>query len=56
MHKCALCDQPLRPCAEWKGIDGRFYCSEFCADAGEPSEAPPVPDAKFSGFTAGAHQ
>jgi len=20
---------------EWKGNDGRFYCNEFCADAGE---------------------
>ena len=20
---------------EWKGSDGRFYCNEFCADAGE---------------------
>jgi hypothetical protein len=19
---------------EWKGSDGRFYCNEFCADAG----------------------
>ena len=33
--RCASCGQPfkLRPhyieC--WKGSDGRFYCSEFCA-------------------------
>ena len=35
MHNCAFCKNPLRPLAEWKGHDGRFYCSEFCADAGE---------------------
>jgi hypothetical protein len=33
MHDCAFCKNPLRPLAEWKGNDGRFYCSEFCADA-----------------------
>jgi len=35
MHDCAFCKNPLRPLAEWKGNDGRFYCSEFCADAGD---------------------
>ena len=35
MHNCAFCRNPLRPLAEWKGNDGLFYCSEFCADAGE---------------------
>src|ERR1044071_6154518 len=35
MHHCAFCKNPLRPLTEWKGNDGRFYCSEFCADAGE---------------------
>ena len=35
MHHCAFCRNPLKPLAEWKGNDGRFYCSEFCADAGE---------------------
>jgi hypothetical protein len=35
MHNCAFCKNPLRPLAEWKGNDGLFYCSEFCADAGE---------------------
>ena len=35
MHNCAFCRNPLRPLAEWKCNDGRFYCSEFCADAGE---------------------
>ena len=35
MHNCAFCKNPLRPLTEWKGNDGRFYCSEFCADAGE---------------------
>ena len=48
MHDCAFCKTPLRPLAEWKGSDGCFYCSEFCADAGnmeisnivQPSERP----------------
>ena len=35
MHHYAFCRNPLKPLAEWKGNDGRFYCSEFCADAGE---------------------
>jgi hypothetical protein len=35
MHNCAFCKNPLRPLQEWKGNDGRFYCSEFCADAGD---------------------
>jgi hypothetical protein len=35
MRDCALCKRPIRPLADWKGHDGRFYCSEFCADAGE---------------------
>jgi hypothetical protein len=38
MHNCAFCRNPLRPLAEWKGNDRRFYCSEFCADAGETVE------------------
>jgi hypothetical protein len=38
MHNCAFCRNPLKPLAEWKGTDGRFYCSEFCADAGETFE------------------
>jgi len=44
MHHCAFCKNPLRPLTEWKGNDGRFYCSEFCADAGEldvPNQANP---------------
>ena len=43
MHACAFCKNALRPLAEWKGNDGRFYCSEFCADAGdiETSCSPP---------------
>jgi hypothetical protein len=45
MHHCAFCNNPLRRLTEWKGIDGRFYCSEFCADAGDsempsPSKSP----------------
>ena len=35
MDNCAFCKNPLRPLAEWKANDGRFYCSEFCADAGD---------------------
>ncbi len=35
MHHCAFCKNPLSPLTEWKGNDGRFYCSEFCADAGD---------------------
>src|ERR1043166_355989 len=35
MHNCAFCKNPLRPLTEWNVNDGRFYCSEFCADAGE---------------------
>jgi hypothetical protein len=27
---------------EWKGIDGRFYCNEFCADGGETLDVPVV--------------
>lgn len=36
---CAFCKNPLRPLTEWKANDGRFYCSEFCADAGHTPEA-----------------
>jgi hypothetical protein len=35
MHNCAFCRNPLNPLSEWKASDGQFYCSEFCADAGE---------------------
>ncbi len=38
MHNCAFCKNPLKPLTEWKGNDGKFYCSEFCADAGESVE------------------
>jgi hypothetical protein len=38
MHYCAFCKNPLRPLTEWKANDGRFYCSEFCADAGDTPE------------------
>jgi hypothetical protein len=46
MHNCSFCQNPLRPLTEWKGPDGRFYCSEFCADAGETagSLVPRPPD------------
>lgn len=45
MHNCAFCGNPLRPSTEWKASNGRFYCSEYCADAGdtiEPFAAPEV--------------
>jgi hypothetical protein len=35
MHNWAFCENPLRPLTEWKGSDVRFYCSEFCPDAGD---------------------
>jgi hypothetical protein len=35
MRNCPFCKNPLTPGMEWKGSDGRFYCNEFCADAGE---------------------
>ena len=35
MHNCAFCKNPLKPLTEWKGNDGRLYCGEFCADAGD---------------------
>ena len=38
MHHCASCKNPLGPLTEWKGNDGRFYCSAFCADAGDIPE------------------
>ena len=38
MDNCAFCKNPIEPLAEWKGKDGRFYCSEFCGDAGESTE------------------
>jgi len=28
---------------EWKSSDGRFYCNEFCADAGEDEVVHIVP-------------
>ena len=34
---CPFCKNPLTPWYQWKASDGRFYCNEFCADAGETS-------------------
>jgi hypothetical protein len=56
MHNCALCKNPIKPLSDWKGSDGRFYCSEFCADASEsiePGVAAKQPD---MASTAGASQ
>jgi hypothetical protein len=38
MRNCPFCKNPIKPLAEWKGNNGRFYCSEFCADAGDTNE------------------
>ena len=43
MRNCPFCKNPLRPGMEWKGSDGRFYCNEFCADAGEDEVVHIVP-------------
>jgi hypothetical protein len=43
MRNCAFCKNPLKPMAEWKGADGRFYCNEFCADAGDAPIAHVLP-------------
>ena len=48
-----LCN-PLRPLAEWKGNDGGFYCSEFCADAGETIEPVAASQPPEMASTAGA--
>ena len=32
---CPFCKNPLTPWFQWKASDGRLYCNEFCADAGE---------------------
>jgi hypothetical protein len=39
MHNCAFCGNPLMPLSEWKASDGQFFCSEFCADAGESAKS-----------------
>lgn len=44
MHNCAFCGNPLRPLDEWKGDDDRFYCGEFCADAGDTTFTARLPD------------
>jgi hypothetical protein len=31
--KCSNCHRTIDPRSAWKGSAGRFYCSEFCADA-----------------------
>jgi hypothetical protein len=60
MHNCPFCKNPLRPWTECKGSDGRFYCSEFCSDAGGSStaatwDAHAGPAAPALAFPAGAH-
>jgi hypothetical protein len=49
MHNCALCKSPLMPWTEWKADDGRFYCSEFCADGGDTQA--PLTLKPFAGIT-----
>jgi hypothetical protein len=55
MHNCAFCKNPLRPPTDWKGKDGRFYCSEFCADAGE-IDLSSLAESQEMASTAGANQ
>ena len=55
MNNCAFCKNPLRPLMEWKGNDGRLYCSEFCADAGE-MEISNVAKLSETAATTGARQ
>jgi hypothetical protein len=39
---CPFCKNPLTPWYQWQASDGRLYCNEFCADAGETTvEVPP---------------
>ena len=40
-NSCPFCKNPLTPWYQWKASDGRFYCNEFCADAGETVEFTP---------------
>jgi hypothetical protein len=56
MHQCAFCKIPLRPLTEWKGNDGRFYCSEFCADASDTPETSIISKPAEMASTAGAQQ
>jgi hypothetical protein len=42
--KCPTCNRAIEPNTAWKGDSGRFYCSEFCADA--PGRGP-VTEADF---------
>ena len=54
--KCttALFVQSPETIAEWKGDDGGFYCSEFCADAGETIEPVAASQPPEMASTAGA--
>ncbi len=31
--RCPSCRQAVKPETAWKSANGRFYCSEFCADS-----------------------
>ena len=31
--ECAFCGSRLEPRSSWRGVTGRFFCGEFCADA-----------------------
>ncbi len=44
---CPFCKNPLTPWYQWKASDGRLYCSEFCADAGETTIEVSPPPAEF---------
>jgi hypothetical protein len=54
MRNCSFCKNPIRPLAEWKGNNGWFYCSEFCADAGDTNEPLATSSAPRGGRPKGA--
>jgi hypothetical protein len=56
MHNCAFCKNPIKPLSDWKGSDGRFYCSEFCAEANESIEPEVAVKQPDTASTAGASQ
>jgi hypothetical protein len=51
--KCLCCGRPIEPRYAWRGCNGRFYCSGFCADSGDgfSSTSPEPVDTRNSEFT-----
>jgi hypothetical protein len=56
MRDCAFCRKALTLWTEWKGTDGQFYCSEFCADSEETSNVLVPPKPREVGSLAGAQR